>query len=61
MLTKHDDQTAGSELNFSGRSIYSSAKVDLLGIKLDAKLSFDSHISNICRKAAGQLNAMKRI
>ena len=29
VLTKHDDQTAGSEFNFSGRTIYSSAEVDL--------------------------------
>ena len=42
MLTKHDNQTVGSEFNFSGRAIYSSAKVDFLGIKLDIKLSFES-------------------
>ena len=32
VLMKHDHQTAGSEFNFSGRTIYSSAKVDLLGV-----------------------------
>ena len=37
VLTKHNDQTAGSEFNFSERSIYSSAEVDLLGVKMDTK------------------------
>ena len=59
VLTKHDDQTAGSEFNFSGRRIYLSAEVDLLGVKLDTKLSIESHISKMCKKAAGQLNALK--
>ena len=61
VLTKHDDQTAGSEFNSSGRTIYSSAEVDLLGVKLDTKLSFESYISKVCKKAAGQLNALKRL
>ena len=61
VFTKHDDQTAGSEFNFSGRTIYSSAEVDLLGVKLDTKVSFESHISKMCKKAAGQLNALRRL
>ena len=35
--------------------------MDLLGVKLDTKLSFESHISKMCKKAAGQLNALKRL
>ena len=31
----------------------------LLGISIDMKLTFDHHVSEICRKAAGQLNALK--
>ena len=50
VLTKHDDQTSGSEFNFCGRIIYSSAEADLLGIKLDTKLSFESHIPKCVRK-----------
>ena len=61
VLTKHDEQTVGSEFNFSGITIYSSAEVDHLGVKLDTKLSFESHISKMCKKAAGQLNALKRL
>ena len=61
VLTKHDERTVGSEFNFSGITIYSSAEVDLLGVKLDTKLSFEFHICKMCKKAAGQLNALKRL
>ena len=40
--------------------ITSEAEVDLLGLKIDQRLSFDSHISKICRKASKQLNALER-
>ena len=34
--------------------------VKLLGVTLDYRLDFDPHISNICKKAAAQLNVLKR-
>ena len=43
VFAKHDSQTAGSQFKFSGRTIYSSTEVNLLGIKLNTKLSFESH------------------
>ena len=62
IITSRDrQQTENYELNFKGKSISSSAKVDLLGITIDNKLSFEFHISEICRKAGGQLNALKRL
>ena len=33
----------------------------LLGVKLNWKLNFDDHISDICKKASGKLNALARI
>ena len=33
----------------------------LLGIKLDSKLNFNSHIHDICQKAGQKLNAISRI
>ena len=33
----------------------------LIYIAIDDQLNFESHISEICRKAAGQLNALKRL
>ena len=32
-----------------------------MGIHIDAKLTFNVHVSNICKKAANQLIALKRI
>ena len=61
IITKDRQQTENYELNFKGKSISSSAKVDLLGMTIDNKLSFEFHISEICRKAGGQLNALKRL
>ena len=41
-----------------GHLIKYEAEVDLLGIRIDQRLSFSSHISNICKKAAKQLYAL---
>ena len=61
VLTKTDHNTAGIRVKFCGKTILSSNEIDLLGITNDTKLSFDSHITKICRKASGQLNALKRL
>ena len=34
--------------------------VDLLGVNIDSKLSFDKHISSICSKVDKQLSVVKR-
>ena len=49
------------DLNFQGHSIKSEETVKLLGVTLDYKLNFDPHISNLCKKAAAQLNVLKRL
>ena len=38
-------------LFLDGNKIEKSKDVDLLGITIDDKLSFKTHIKNICRKA----------
>lgn len=38
-----------------------SSEIQLLGVTLDNKLKFDSHIASICRKVAGQVNALNRL
>ena len=47
--------------NFGSINITCDEVVKLLGIDIDFRLSFDNHISNICKKAARQLNILKRI
>jgi hypothetical protein len=36
-------------------------EVKLLGVTIDYELKFNSHITNICRKASRQLNVLKMI
>ena len=44
-----------------GEIINSEETVKLLGVTLDYRLDFDPHISNICKKAATQLNVLQRL
>ena len=48
-------------LKLNGNSIETSESVKLLGIKIDNHLNFQSHFYTICKKAAGQLNALSRL
>ena len=48
-------------LTIDSQTIKSVPSVELLGIHLDDKLNFNLHISNICRSAANQLNALIRL
>jgi hypothetical protein len=47
--------------NLDGISIVCDDEVKLLGVTIDFKLNFNSHNTNICKKAARQLNVLKRI
>ena len=60
-VKKDQTNTSGINLNFQGHSIKSEETVKLLGVTLDYKLNFDPHISNLCKKAAAQLNVLKRL
>jgi len=33
----------------------------LLGIEIDCKLTFDLHVSQLCKKASRQINALMRL
>ena len=48
-------------LNLDGISIVCDDEVKLLGVTIDFKLNFNSHNTNICKKAARQLNVLTRI
>ena len=47
--------------NFGNVEIRPENEVKLLGVDIDYRLNFNSHIGNICRKASRQLNVLKRI
>ena len=48
-------------INIKGISLKSEANFMLLGVDIDNLLSFHGHINNLCRKAASQINALKRL
>ena len=49
------------KMNFSGFEITTEKNVNLLGINIDYKINFNKHIEILCKKAAGQLNAICRM
>ena len=48
-------------VNIDGNVIESEDNQILLGITIDSNLSFNKHISNLCKKASTKLNALARI
>ena len=61
LLRKNQTNTSGEQININGKMIKSEETVKSLGVTLDYRLDFDPHISNICKKAAAQLNVLKRL
>ena len=61
LLSKNCTLTDRIPTKIKERLIESETQVDLLGLKIDNRLPFNSHISAICKKAAKQLNALKRL
>ena len=50
LVRKDRDDTTGQNITFQGHTIKSEETVKILGVTLDNKLNFDTHISNICKK-----------
>ena len=48
-------------LNINSNSIISSNWVKLLGINIGSRLNFEPHVSDLCKSAASQLNALLRL
>jgi hypothetical protein len=48
-------------LNLDDHEITNEYRVDVLGIIIDYKLKFDLHLSAICRSAARQVNALRKL
>ena len=61
LIKKDRSDTSGIDISLSDKNIKSEKNVKLLGVKLDNKLNFDAHISDLCKRAATQLNVLKRL
>ena len=61
ILDKKKSKLTNIPLTIDNQNIKSVPSVELLGVHLDDKLNFNLHISNICRSAANQLNALIRL
>ena len=49
------------EISVNGNNISSCQEIKVLGVTLDEKLNFNSHISGLCKKASRQINILKRL
>ena len=61
ILDKEKSNLTNVPLTIDNQTIKRVPSVELLGIHLDDILNFNLHISNICRSAAKQLNALIRL
>ena len=50
-----------SVFQIEGFQLESAKSVDLLGIIIDHNLTFDTHISNICKTASAKVKSLSRI
>ena len=49
------------DFKFNGINVKSMDEVKLLGVNIDTKLNFDSHVSYLCKKISRQVNALSRL
>ena len=57
LVINHDNVS----VNLGNENISCSSSVELLGIKIDDKLSFNEHVSKLCKKGNQKLHALARI
>ena len=53
--------TTNDKFEFDNFLLENSKEEDVLGLTIDNKLKFDSHIKNICRKVGQKLSTLLRI
>ena len=60
IFSNKSKESIDTSIVINNKIINSQRLVNLLGLDIDDKLKFDSHISNLCKKAGGQLNSLYR-
>ena len=61
IIDRKNQKNNPQKLTIDEKVITSSENVTLLRLEVDSKLNFDEHISKLCNKSAGPLNALCRI
>ena len=61
LSTDKTDQLANEQLFIGDKTLNSEPCITLLGMDIDNLLTFNKHIANLCKKAASQLNVLKRL
>ena len=61
IISPHDVTDKKPELLVNDVVLKAESSVKVLGITIDSRLNFSEHVSNLCTKAARQLNSLARI
>ena len=61
LLPNKTDQAMNEQLLIDNITLDGEPSVTLLGMKIDNSLTFHAHIGDLCKKAASQLNVLKRL
>ena len=57
----HGCHVDGLMINVENTIISSNGRIKVLGVKIDDKLNFTEHISDVCAKTGRQLNILQRL
>ena len=61
LRAKNRQNTSEYPIIFKGKEIKTQESVTLLGVTIDHKLSFETHISHPCQRDSAHLNGLKRL
>ena len=61
LLPNKTDQAMNEQLLINNTTLDGEPSITLLGMETDNSLTFNTHIGNLCKKAASQLNVLKRL
>ena len=61
IIDRKNHQNNPTSIKINDINISFENSMRLLGLEIDGKLNFDKHITQLCKKGAGQLNALCRL
>ena len=59
-LSRSKENIINIEVKIGDKIIKSEQEVELLGVKIDNHLKFESHVKKLCKSASAQLNSLYR-